>query len=91
MASQENPQRYSDPDYQAAHNETYAHPLDSDIPEVLPPSITRQEFDDAMRKCAEALGKGSTIFTGADRKEFIDPYDLPEEGRERRIPSAAVW
>lgn len=83
--------RYSLPSYQAAHDDTYAHPLDPEIPEVLPPGVTRQEFDNALRRCAEVLGKDSTIFTGRDRHEFVDPYDLPEEGCEKKIPGAAIW
>lgn len=91
MSSPRTPLRYPDPRYQAEHDETYAHPLDSEIPEVLPPGVTRQEFDDAMTKCAQVLGENSTIFTGSGRKEFVDPYHLPEGGHGRRIPSAAIW
>lgn len=91
MGSPKNPKRYSDASYQAAHDDTYAHPLHSDIPEVLPPGVSRQDFDSAMRSCAEVLGETSTIFAGRDLKEFVDPYDLPEEGCEKRVPGAAIW
>lgn len=91
MGSQRSPKRYSDPNYQAAHDDTYAHPLDSEIPDVLPPGVTRQELDDAINECSKVLGGKSTILVGKDRKEFVDPYDLPEEGYEKRIPSAAIW
>lgn len=91
MSSQQAPKRYSDPSYQAAHDDTYAHPLDSEIPEVLPPGVTREAFDNAMRRCAQVLGENSTVFTGRDRKDFVDPYELPEEGYEKRVPSAAIW
>lgn len=83
--------RYADPSYQAAHDDTYAHPLNSEIPEVFPPDITRLEFDNAMSKCSQVIGRNSTIFRGPDRKDFVDPYDLPEEDCERRIPGAAIW
>lgn len=91
MGSREIPKRYSDPSYQSAHDDTYAHPLDSDIPEVLPPGVSREEFENVLHRCAEALGENSTIFSGIGLKEFVDPYELPEEGFEKRVPSAAIW
>lgn len=92
MSSQSPTQkRYIDPDYQAAHDDAYRHPLDPDIPSVLPPGTTQQEFDDAIRKCEQALGASSSVYTGQELKDFVDPYDLPEEGCERKVPGAAIW
>lgn len=83
--------RYADRDYQAAHDETYAHPLDPKIPSVLPPGVTRPQFDEALRKWEQALGPSCSVVTGQDLKDFVDPYELPEEGYERRTPGAAIW
>lgn len=85
------PKRYGDPHYQAAHDDTYAHPLDPEIPRVLPPGVTQQQFDDAIDKCTQVLGSSSSVNTGQDLKDFVDPYDLPEEGYEPKIPGAAIW
>lgn len=85
------PKRYADPYYQATHDDTYAHPLDPEIPKVLPPGITRQQFDDALRKCEQVVGASSSVYTGQNLKDFVDPYDLPEEGYEKNIPGAAIW
>lgn len=85
------PKRYADPHYQAAHDDTYWHPLDREIPSVLPPGISREKFDDALRQCEQVIGPSSSVYTGQDLKDFVDPYDLPEEGHERKVPGAAIW
>lgn len=91
MGSQGPALRYTDPSYQAAHDNTYAHPLVPDIPSVLPPAVTQAQFDTALDDVAHILGENSTLYTGRDLRDFIDPYDLPEEGLERKVPGAAIW
>lgn len=85
------PARYADPSYQAAHDDTYRYPLNPEIPRVLPPGINAQQFDEALYKCKQVVGSSSSVYTGKDLKDFVDPYDLPEEGYERKVPSAAIW
>lgn len=85
------PKRYTDPSYQAAHDDTYAHPLDPEIPRVLPPGVTRQQFDDALQNCQKLLGSSSSVYTGQELKDFVDPYELPEEGHGKKTAGAAIW
>ncbi|KAJ3571026.1 hypothetical protein NPX13_g5522 [Xylaria arbuscula] len=83
------PPAYADPTYQTAHEEVFSKPLTKEIETVLPPSVSKDDFARAIKKATEVLGKDS-VFTGDDLKYYIDPYDIPEVGRVRNIPSAAV-
>ncbi len=82
--------RYADPTYQSAHDETFAKPVVKDIETVLPPGVSQRSFDSALSEFKEVLGEDA-IFVGSDLKEYVDPYEIPESGHERNIPSAAVW
>lgn len=81
---------YADPIYQSAHDETFANPVIKDIETVLPPEVSQGDFDTAIKEFKEVLGQ-DTVFTGSDLKEYVDPYEIPESGKERNVPSAAVW
>lgn len=86
------PKKYDDTGYQAAHDDTYAHPLNpKPVERVLPPGVDRRAFDLALEECARSLGQGSALYVGNDLKDYVDPYELPEEGHEKRIPGAAIW
>ncbi|KAI1335671.1 glycolate oxidase [Xylariaceae sp. FL0016] len=80
---------YTNPEYQAAHEETFAHPLDGEVEVVLPPGITRQKLDDALKEIADAIGRHA-VFSGADLKDYVDPYEIPEAVEQRKIPCAAA-
>lgn len=82
--------RYADAEYQTAHDQTFSQPVVKDIPAVLPPGVTREDFDKAVSQISEALGEDA-VFKGEKLKEYIDPYEIPEGGHERNIPGAAVW
>ncbi|KAI0839323.1 putative vanilly-alcohol oxidase [Hypoxylon sp. FL0890] len=81
--------KYSDPLYQAAHDEAFSKPLFAKIETVLPPNVSREDFDSAIEQLIEALGK-EAVFTGEGLKDYVDPYEIPEAGQERNVPSAAV-
>lgn len=81
---------YADPTYQTAHEEVFSTPLTEAIELVLPPGVSREKFSQAINKVVEELGKDA-VFTGDDLKYYVDPYDIPEAGKVRNIPSAAVW
>lgn len=82
--------RYADPVYQTAHDETYKFPLVKGIPSVLPPGISQEELDKALAELVAALGEHA-LFKGERLTEYIDPYEIPESGHGRNVPSAAVW
>lgn len=82
--------RYADPVYQTAHDQAFSKPIIAGIPAVLPPGVTRKDFDKALDQISAALGE-EAVFRGDRLKEYVDPYEIPEDGQERRIPGAAVW
>lgn len=90
MVAQQQAPRYADPVYQTAHDETYNTPIVKGIPFVLPPGVSKAEFDKAIAELAAGLGQHA-VFTGEALKEYVDPYEIPESGHGRNIPSAAVW
>lgn len=90
MVAQPQAPRYADPVYQTAHDETYNTPVVKGIPSVLPPGVSKGDLDKAIAELAAGLGEHA-IFTGDKLKEYVDPYEIPESGHERNIPSAAVW
>ncbi len=81
--------RYADPDYQAAHDDTFSHPL-SKIEAVLPPGVSQDDFDKALLELTDATAHDA-IFYGEALKDYVDPYEIPEAAGGRRVPSAAVW
>ncbi|ROW06858.1 hypothetical protein VMCG_04057 [Cytospora schulzeri] len=81
--------RYADPVYQAAHDDTFRTPINQEIPMVLPPGVSQEEFDSALNQIAESLGENA-VFRGEKLREYVDPYEIPEGGHERKIPGAAV-
>ncbi|KAI1334631.1 vanillyl alcohol oxidase [Xylariaceae sp. FL0016] len=83
------PPIYADPIYETAHKDVFASPLTEAIEEVLPPGVSRDDFARALEKLVAVLGKNA-VFTGKDLKEYVDPYDIPEAGKLRSVPSAAV-
>ncbi|RYP80447.1 hypothetical protein DL769_002474 [Monosporascus sp. CRB-8-3] len=89
MAATQPLPRYADPLYQSAHDDTFAKPIIKDIETVLPPGVSRGDFGEALKEIQESLGQDA-VFTGSDLREYVDPYEIPESGHERNLPSAAV-
>ncbi|RYC64660.1 hypothetical protein CHU98_g1562 [Xylaria longipes] len=83
------PPAYADSTYQTAHEEVYSTPLTEAIELVLPPGVSQEDFSQAIEKVIGILGKDA-VFTGEDLRYYVDPYDIPEAGKLRNIPSAAV-
>ncbi|KAH8899752.1 glycolate oxidase [Thozetella sp. PMI_491] len=90
MATKQTPPRYADAIYQNAHDEMFSKPIRPDIPIVLPPGLDQQTFDKALEEFAAAVGGSEYTFSGENLKEYVDPYEIPESGKERNTPSAAV-
>lgn len=89
MVTEQGP-RYADPVYQTAHDDTFSKPVVKGVPAVLPPGVSRKDFDTALDRIAKALGEPA-VFRGERLKEYVDPYEIPESGYERNLPGAAVW
>ncbi|KAI0403219.1 glycolate oxidase [Xylaria palmicola] len=83
------PPAYVDPEYQAAHEDAFSAPLTADIETVLPPGVSQDDFSKAIEQIVGVVGKDA-VFTGADLKYYVDPYDIPEAEGARSTPSAAV-
>ncbi|KAI0977023.1 glycolate oxidase [Xylaria arbuscula] len=83
------PPAYADSTYQTAHEAVFSTPLNETIETVLPPGVSQESFSEAIEKIIGVLGKDA-VFTGEDLKYYIDPYNIPEAGAVRNIPSAAV-
>lgn len=84
------PPAYADSTYQTAHEDVFSTPLTKKIEAILPPGVSRDDFAEAIEKITGVLGKDA-VFTGDELKYYVDPYDIPEAGKVRYIPSAAVW
>ena len=82
--------RYTDTLYQSAHEECFSKPLIQEIKSVLPPGVSQEDFSRALEELTQALG-ADAVFSGSDLKEYVDPYEIPEAGNERKLPGAAVW
>ncbi|KAI5865688.1 putative vanilly-alcohol oxidase [Durotheca rogersii] len=83
------PPKYANPLYQAAHDEAFSNPILGKIEQVLPPDVSQDDFDTALSQIVKALGEDA-VFTGDNLKEYVDPYEIPESGHERNVPSAAA-
>lgn len=89
MTSSPPSKTYADPDYEAAHRETFAAPK-TKIPDVLPIGVTKATFDAAIKDLVSAVGVAS-VFVGEALAHYVDPYDVYEDDESRRrVPSAAV-
>lgn len=82
--------RYTDNLYQSAHDECFSKPLIQGIESVLPPGLSQEDFSRALEELTQALG-ADAVFSGSALKEYVDPYEIPEAGKERKLPGAAVW
>lgn len=91
MASTVPLRRYKDDFVQEKHSEIHSHGnLLKPLEPVLPPGVSQNDFDAAIKKFVDLLGSGM-VFVGKALSEYIDPYDLWENEGKRKVPSAAVW
>ena len=84
------PISYEDPEYQSTHSNLFLGSLTRPLEAVLPPGVNQADFDAAINKLKDVLGKDH-VFTGRSLTEYIDPYELQEDACRRKIPSGAVW
>ncbi|OAL33086.1 hypothetical protein AYO20_07568 [Fonsecaea nubica] len=81
---------YADPEYDRAHQKTFAPPKIAPIKSVLPPNVTRADFETALRDLIAIVGR-TQVFIGDALAHYIDPYELYENDEsKRKMPSAAV-
>src|SRR3569833_2802188 len=78
---------YADLAYQAAHEDTYSHPLTVDVESILPPGISRESFDSAL---TELTGVTDAVFTGDAIKVYGFPFVFPVAVNVRIKPCAGV-
>ncbi|KAL4913009.1 hypothetical protein BDW62DRAFT_205996 [Aspergillus aurantiobrunneus] len=89
MSSTIPPGTYLDPEYEAAHRQTFAPPK-KDLPTVLPVGVSQADFDLAIAELTSAIGIGS-VFVREALADYVDPYDIYEDDEaKRKVPSAAV-
>ena len=90
VGSSQNPVKYTDLEYQDTHHAIFHDSLIQPLESVLPPGISRQEFEQTLAELVEAVGKEFVLVNEA-LLEYIDPYELRETEGQRKAPSAAVW
>ncbi len=81
---------YADAEYQAAHDETFSHPLTQGIDVVLPPGVGHDDLGHALEDLVRAVGDHA-VFSGQGLRDYVDPYEIPESVDQKKIPCAAVW
>lgn len=80
---------YVDAEYQSTHYNLFKDSITVPLRSVLPPGITREDFNTAIRKYINVVGE-EQVYQGDGLAEYIDPYELHEAEGTRRMPSAAV-
>ncbi|KAH6976477.1 hypothetical protein BKA56DRAFT_633675 [Ilyonectria sp. MPI-CAGE-AT-0026] len=81
---------YTDPDYERAHQTTFAPPKSRPVEPVLPPGVKQAQFDEALEQFASVVGT-EQVFIKEALAHYIDPYEVCEnDASQRKMPSAAV-
>lgn len=80
---------YANAEYQSTHYNLFKDSITTPLTTVLPPGITQIDFDKAIHKYEEVVGKDQ-VYQNDALIEYIDPYDVQEEEGMRKMPSAAV-
>lgn len=89
MTSSPPTKTYPWPEYEVAHQQTFAPPK-TKIPSVLPVGVTKGNFDLSIKELVSAIGVGA-VFLGDALAHYVDPYDVYEDDEsKRKVPSAAV-
>ncbi|KAK2601419.1 hypothetical protein N8I77_010869 [Diaporthe amygdali] len=81
--------QYQDPAYQKAHAKVFFESGTPSIPRLLPPGVSEASFNRAIEEFKNVVGTAEVV-TGDGLVEYVDPYELNEDGPERKLPSAAV-
>lgn len=85
------PDKYTNPEYEKAHRDTFSPPTKNPVRKVLPPGVRESDFKQAIKELIAVVGEGG-VFVGEALSDYIDPYDIWEADEEKRkMPSAAVW
>ncbi|KAM5370218.1 hypothetical protein ACJZ2D_008621 [Fusarium nematophilum] len=83
-------QTYLDPEFERAHQATFASHKGASIKRVLPPGVQQGDFERALKDFAAAVGD-QQVFVRDALAHYIDPYDIYEKDEsKRKVPSAAV-
>jgi hypothetical protein len=80
---------YLDAEYQSTHYNLFKDSITVPLKSVLPPGVTRNDFDKALQQYRDVVGDDQ-VYQGDGLTEYIDPYELHEAEGTRRMPSAAV-
>ena len=80
---------YADAQYQSTHYNIFKDSITVPLKSVLPPGISRDVFDTAIRRYKSVIGD-EQVYQGDALTEYIDPYELHEAEEKRNMPSAAV-
>ena len=80
---------YVDVEYQSTHYNLFKDSITIPLKSVLPPGVTRDALDTAIKKYKNIVGDDQ-VYQGDGLTEYIDPYELHEAEGTRRMPSAAV-
>lgn len=80
---------YLNEEYQSTHYNLFKESITSPLRQILPPGVTKDDFEAAIKKYQNAVGEDQVLQT-EDLVEYIDPYELREGEGERKMPSAAV-
>lgn len=83
------PAQYQDPLYQQAHAKTFLEAGTPPVPQIYPPGVSEVDFKRAIEEFRSVVG-ATEVVTGDRLVEYVDPYELEEEGPNRKLPSAAV-
>ncbi|PNS21543.1 hypothetical protein CAC42_902 [Sphaceloma murrayae] len=90
MASTELPgTRYHDAEYQKHHTKMFDQSLTQPLKPVLPPGLSQEQFEAAVKDFVGVVGKKG-VFMGNALKDYVDPFELWEHEGKRKQPSAAV-
>lgn len=82
-------QAYLNKEYQDTHYNLFKDSITVSLQSILPPGISQNVFDNAIRGYQDAVGEDQ-VLQGDDLMEYIDPYELQEAEGKRKMPSAAV-
>jgi hypothetical protein len=80
---------YLDKTYQSTHHDLFRNSITTPLDPVLPPGVSKENFDVAIRRFKDVVGEDQ-VYQGDALAEYIDPYELHEAEGKRKMPSAAI-
>ncbi|CAK7212894.1 hypothetical protein SCUCBS95973_001615 [Sporothrix curviconia] len=90
MADTPGPIFYADKAVQAQHDALFRGSAQRDVPETLPPGVSRPAWEAALRAFRDIVGADG-VHTGAALVNYTDPFELWQDTDRRHVPSAALW